>query len=282
MYHLMKGRSARLMLGFALGLGAASPWVGAKEDAVELDKVPKHIRAEIDKGTKGGSHIKVILVTEEGERSQDYYVRYESGDGKDMKMRIAPNGKVLEHGETRDQRHKDEEGRLAQAKTDAERAQIQAQLAAEREAEDKAQFQAAQAAAQAQAQAAAAQAQAAAAAAAARHAPPPPPPPAPSYASLSLKDLSEEYNSTDRQSIAYAVLPPGAKKTFDMETIGTTHVDYFKYTAGGRLFYSAHYDTGADRRVVCRVDDTGKLLGKNDLVGPADFADEAASELHKK
>ncbi len=265
MYGLISRRSTRWVLGFALGLGAVAPWVAAKEEEVDLDKVPKHIRHEIENGSKGGSHVVVIMVRDEGRPSEDYYVRFESADGKQMKMRIAPNGKVLEQGETRAQRHKDEEARLAEAKTDEERAKIQASLAAEREAEDRAQFQAAQAAAEAQA--------------AAHHGPPP----GPGSASMTLKDLSEEYNSKDRQPIPYAALPPGAKKTFDMETIGTTHVDYFKYTAGGTLFYSAHYDTGADRRVVCRVDDNGKLLGKNDLVGPADFADEASSEPpHKK
>jgi len=259
MHGLISSRSARWMLGFALGLGAAAPWVSAKEQTIDLDKVPKHIRHEIEEGTKGGTHLKVIqVVEEEGRPAEDYFVRYEL-DGKDMKMRISPAGKVLEHGETRTQRHKDEEARLAEAKTDAEREKIQASLAAEREADDRAQFQAAQAAF------------------AAHHGPPPGP-----GSAASLKDISEEYNSTDRRPIRYADLPPGAKKTFDLETIGTTHIDYFAYTAGGHGFYSAHYDTGADRRVVCRTDDTGRLLGKNDLVGPADFADEGSSEPHKK
>src|SRR5277367_6261641 len=147
MYGLMKSRSARWMLGFTLGLGAVAPWVAAKEETIEMEKVPKHIRHEIENYAKGGSHIVVIMVREEEPRpSEDYYVRFESADGKQMKMRIAPNGRVLEEGETRAQRHKDEEARLAEAKSDAERARIQASLAAEREAEDRAQFQAAQAA----------------------------------------------------------------------------------------------------------------------------------------
>lgn len=65
MYGLISSRSARLVLGFALGLGAVAPWVAAREETIELDKVPKHIRHEIENGTKGGSHVVVILVKDD-------------------------------------------------------------------------------------------------------------------------------------------------------------------------------------------------------------------------
>jgi len=96
------------------------------------------------------------------------------------------------------------------------------------------------------------------------------------------KEMSEEYNSKDLHRIPGNQLPPGARKTFDMETIGTTDIDYYKYTVEGRLFYSAHYTTDAGRRIVCRVDQNGKLLGKNELkpVSSATVEEHAVGGLH--
>src|SRR5271156_4494994 len=99
MYRLISTRSARLMLGVALGLGAAAPWAGAKEKTIELDRVPKKIRVEIEAHTKGGSHLTVIqVVEEEGRPGEDWFVRWESADAKQMVLRISPKGKILSEG----------------------------------------------------------------------------------------------------------------------------------------------------------------------------------------
>ena len=152
-------------------------------------------------------------------------------------------------------------------------AQIQAQLQTQRDAEDRQQALAAQAA---QAQAAGAYINPTPAA------PSLPGRVSPNGSALNEKDLSEEYNSSDRAPIASSSLPSGVRKTFEMETIGTKNIDYYKYTAGGRTFYSAHYDVNPEQRDIARVDENGKLLGKNQLSNSADVADKAAGEQPRR
>src|SRR5437660_945049 len=44
----------------------------------------------------------------------------------------------------------------------------------------------------------------------------------------SAKLMSEEYNSTNRKELTTSQLPPGVKKTFDMETIGCKNINYYE------------------------------------------------------
>ncbi len=258
-----KKRFATFALSMALGLGAIAPFAMAKEDVVKLDKVPKAPRKEIEKETKGASEVEVYQIDQEGHDKEVFMVHYTGTDGKRMEIRVTEGGKLIAKGETRHQRAKDAEMQLASAKTDAERAQIQAAIEAKREADDKAQFEAYKAQ-----QAALIAAHPAAVNSAT--------PVVPGHAPMTMKDLSEEYNATSRTRVTAAALPAGVKATLDKETLGTSEVDYFKYVVDGKTFYSSHYTTGAGRRIVCRVDETGKLLGKNELVGTAATGDAAA------
>ncbi len=228
---------------FLLGMGALAAPVFAGEDRVDIDRVPKVVRHEIEAATRDASHIVVIRVSDDSRPEEDYFARYVDGAGREMKLRLTPGGRVLERGPTREQRHKDELARIQEARNEAERARLREELAAQREREDHEQYEAFRASQEH-----------------AEHA---------GHWGVTLKELSEEYNSTDRRRVGDDDLPRGVRRTFDSETIGTSDVDYYQYTVDGRQFYSAHYNTGAERRMVCRVDEHGKLLGKNELLAVA-------------
>lgn len=203
-----------------------------------------------------------------------YMARY-TVNGKRMEIQIGEDGKVLHKGETLAQRRKDQKARLESAKNAQERAQIEKEVAAERDQHDRELIQQYAAAQAAPAQPAAA------------HAPGNPIPSTPGVPAVpgtaythigeSAKMMSEEYNSNNRKELTVSQLPPGVKKTFDMETLGCKNINYYEYSVDGRDFFSAHYDIGGGERDICRVDPTGKLLGKNELTGSADAADEAAA-----
>jgi len=245
-------------LALVMGLGAQALVARAAEEKVEIEKVPPFIRKEIEKDTKNAPKPEVIKITTEGRPDEEWVVKY-SEAGKPMSLRLDPTGRVIEQVESQ---HKEEEARLAKAKDPAEKVKIEEELAAKREKEDREKFEAYKAA---EAKEAAVHAENA------------------ERTYPGVKEMSEEYNSKDRHRIPASELPPGVRKTFEQETIGTTSIDYYKYTVEGKLFYSAHYTTDAGRRVVCRVDQYGKLLGKDELKtvsGPPAIEEHAVGGLH--
>jgi len=192
--------------------------------------------------------------------NQDYYmVHYVTADGKHMRLRVDPHGKVLARGETRKQANKD---RLAAAKTAQERAQIEQQLQQEREAEDRRTFEAWQAA-----QASQAAANTPARSRAPRAAD------AGSQQWLDLKELSQEYNAKNHERLNADQVPPAVRKTLDQEAINSEDKDYYRYVVDGQTFYSVHYTTPGDRRMVARAQSDGKFLGRHDLM-PQEQVDE--------
>jgi hypothetical protein len=234
----------------------------AAEEKVELEKVPPFIRHEIEKDTKSAAHPEVVKVTTEGRPDEEWVVKY-SEQGKPMTLRLDPTGRVLEQAEAHVSQHKEEQALVAKAKDPQEKMKVEEELASKREKMDREKF------------AAFKEAEAKEAAIHPENA---------ERSFVGIKEMSEEYNSKDLRRVPAAELPPGVRKTFDMETIGTTDVDYYKYTVDGKLFYSAHYNTDAGRRIICRVDQYGKLLGKSELkavsAAPAPVAEHAVGGLH--
>lgn len=267
-------RRSAWILAAALGLGVSAPWASAKSDTVDLDKVPQPARKQIHEATKGGTKVEVYDLGAVGSHKDVFMAHYTDTSGKRMELKVDKDGTVVSQGETQGQRRKDAQARLDGAKTDAERAQIEAQLQAQRDAEDK---------------------QAAVVVTPEENEPRPAseklkpsssPPSLPGNASpnapaLNEKNLSEEYNSKDRAAVPLSSLPAAVKKTIDQETLGTKNIDYYKYTVDGKTFYSAHYDLGPDQRNIARVDESGKLVGKNDLTAAADAADKASAPAEK-
>jgi len=260
-------RRSTWILAAALSLGLCAPFASAKSDTVDLKKVPQPARQQIEQATKVATKVDVYDVGPLASHKNVFLAHYTDASGKRMQIKVDENGAVLSQGETQSQRRKDAEAQLEAAKTDAERAQIEAQQQAQRDAEDK---QAAMASTPA-----ANEPQPAGA-----HLSPAPAPPSltgnasPNAPALNEKDLSEEYNSKDRTAVPASVLPAAVKKTLDMETLGTKNIDYYKYTVDGKTFYSAHYDVGSEQRDIARVNDAGKLLGKNGLNAAAEAADK--------
>ena len=139
-----------LLFASALGLFVAVPLARAAEQEVDLKNTPDAVQKTVHREEgKGAKNTQVYQVVKE---DKDYFmVHYVADDGKHMRLRVAPNGKVLAKGETRKQAKKE---RLAAAKTAEERAQIEQQLQQEREAEDRRAFESWQAAQARQASAA--------------------------------------------------------------------------------------------------------------------------------
>lgn len=250
-----------LLVASAIGLLVAVPLVRAAEQEVPLKEVPESVQKAIHREEgPGAKNTQVYQVVRE---NQDYYmVHYVTPDGKHMRMRVDPHGKVLAKGETRKQQKKDQ---LAAAKTAQERAQIEQQLQQEREAEDRRTFEAWQAA---QARQASAATPATPARPGAQRATDPG-----SQQWLDLKELSQEYNAKTHERISPDQVPPAVRKTLDQEAINADEKDYYRYTVDGQTFYSVHYTTPGDRRMVARAAADGKFLGRHDLL-PQEQVDE--------
>jgi hypothetical protein len=262
-------RRSAWILAAALGFGAFVPLTSAK-DTVGMDKVPPAARQQIQQATQGASKVDVYSVGDLQGHSGVYLTQYTDPAGRRMVVTVDDKGTVMSQGPTQAQRRKDEEAQLQAAKDDAQRAQIVAQ----RDAQDRA------------AAAAVAPAAAQAQPASATISPAPAPPSLPGRASpnapaLNERDLSEEYNSKDRVAVPFSTLPAPVQKTFDMETIGTKNKDYYKYTVDGKTFYSAHYDLGEEKRDITRVNESGKLLGKNHLNPAAEAIDKGTAPAGK-
>ena len=233
-------------LALAMGLGTFAAPVRAGEDRVDIDRLPRTVRHEIETATRDGSRVVVIRVSDDDRSEEDYFVRYLASDGREMKLRVRPDGRVLEQGPTREQRRKDEVARLQDVKTEGERARMQEELAEQREREDHERYEAFRAAQAHEAAEHTAQA---------------------GRWGVSLKDLSEEYNSTDRRRARYDDLPPGARgSTWKRSERLTSIISATRWTADSSIL---PITTPAQRRMVCRVDQYGKLLGKNELVQSA-------------
>jgi len=248
-----------LLVASAFGLFVAVPLARAAEQEVELKNTPEAVQKTVHREEgKGAKNTQVYQVAKE---DKDYYmVHYVAEDGKHMRLRVAPNGKVLARGETRKQANKE---RLAAAKTAEERAQIEQQLQQEREAEDRRAFESWQAA-----QARQASAQTPAARPGAQHATD-----AGSQQWLDLKELSQEYNAKTHERINADQVPAAVHKTLDQEAINSEDKDYYRYSVDGQTFYSVHYTTPGDRRMVARAAADGKFLGRHDLL-PQEQLDE--------
>ncbi len=225
-----------------------------------MDKVPPFIRQEIEKDTKNAKNAEVIKITTEGRPDEEWVVKY-SEQGKPMTLRLDPTGRVIEQGAVPPARTRRKRQDWQKPGTRRKRQRSRKELAGKRDKEDRAQYEAYSAA---HAKEAAVHAENA------------------ERTFPGVKEMSEEYNSKDLHRISGTELPPAVRKTLDMETLGTTGVDYYKYTVNGKLFYSAHYTTDAGRRIVCRVDQYGKLLGKNELkpVASSTVEEHAVGGLH--
>jgi hypothetical protein len=253
-----------LLVASAFGLLVAAPLVRAAEQEVDLKDTPEAVQKAIHREEGAGAkNTRVYQVVRE---NQDYYmVHYVTPDGKHMRMRVDPHGKVLARGETRQQQKKDQ---LAAAKTAEERAKIEQQLQQEREAEDRRTFEAWQAAQARQASAATpATPQRGAPARAAD---------AGSQQWFDLRDLSQEYNAKNHERISPDQVPPAVRKTLDQEAINAQDKDYYRYVVDGQTFYSVHYTTPGDRRMVARAAADGKFLGRHDLL-PQEQVDEGSA-----
>ena len=249
----MNRKMKRTAWVLAAALGMAMP-LAAFAGEVNPNEIPGPARHALEEGAHGGKKV-AYYNAGHGNGGEVYMVHYEAPNGKRMEIKVLADGQVISQGETLRQRREDQKMALENAKTAAERQQVEADIARQRDAEDKALLAQMQAMQQHQ-QAAPGQ--------------PAPAQPAASHQGANenvtdQKQLSEEYNSRDRQPAPASALPPGVKKTFDMETVGTKNIDYYKYTVDGQTFYSAHYDEGPNARWVTRVSDSGKLLGKNEI-----------------
>jgi hypothetical protein len=261
-------RYAALLLAAGLGMGACASIASAKADTVELNKVPEAARRQILQASAGGTKVNVYDLGPMGNHKDVFMAHYTDASGKRMEIKVDEDGAVVSQGETQGQRRKDAQAKLDGAKTDAERAQVESELQAQRDAEDQ---QSAMATTPLANEAQPANA---------RISPTAAPPSLSGRASVNApaldeKDLSEEYNSKDRAAVPATSIPAVVKKTLDMETLGTKNIDYYKYTVDGKTFYSAHYDLGPEQRDIARVNDSGKLVGKNDLTPAADATDKA-------
>jgi hypothetical protein len=249
------------LLASALGLFVAVPLARAAEQEVPLKEAPEAVQKAIHREEgKGAKNTQVWQVVHE---NQDYFmVHYVAADGKHMRLRVDPHGKVLARGETRKQANKD---RLASAKTAQERAQIEQQLQQEREAADRRTFEAWQAS----------QASQASSATPARGAPARD---AGSQQWFDLKDLSQEYNAKTHERVNPDQVPPAVRKTLDQEAVNADEKDYYRYTVDGQTFYSVHYTTPGDRRMVARAQADGKFLGRHDLLPQEQLDERSASD----
>jgi hypothetical protein len=252
-----------LLLASALGLFIAVPLARAAEQEVPLKETPESVQKAIQREEgKGAKNTQVYQVVKE---NQDYYmVHYVAADGKHMRLRVDPHGKVLARGETRKQANKD---RLAAAKTAQERAQIEQQLQQEREAADRRTFEAWQAA----------QASQASSSTPARSGTPRAAD-AGSQQWFDLKDLSQEYNAKNHERVNADQVPAAVRKTLDQEAINADEKDYYRYVVDGQTFYSVHYTTPGDRRMVARAANDGKFLGRHDLLPQEQLDEHSAAD----
>ena len=68
------------------------------------------------------------------------------------------------------------------------------------------------------------------------------------------------------------------RKTLDQEAVNADEKDYYRYTVDGQTFYSVHYTTPGDRRMVARTQADGKFLGRHDLLPQEQLDERSASD----